>query len=325
MITTLGSWEADHVGVDDVERALSMIRRHQKQAAVRASVLTLVCVIPALSRPDQALETLSQLGARHPARTLVIITEEGDDSAPAIHAWAAVQVVEVDGRSVCYEEVVLRVHGPARHHLDSIIRPLSLPDLTVVIWTPTYVPALGDPLLGAADRMLVDSQAAARPEQALRQVAKVVRQLPVTDLSWVRLAPWRSQLAGLFHRGGNRPFLGGVDHLEVNGSFAARHLLAGWVIRRLLLRPEAVTLGEAGDVSIRVTASCDAKHGEFAVSGTSGEQAIVTKVDIEDRPSWTQTLLMDDRRAARALAEAFTRTDGDDSYRDALAGALGLL
>lgn len=326
MITTLGSWASDDASVDDVERALSDLRRHEQRAAVRTGVLTLVCVVNEQAGADQALETVHELGARHPARTLIIVTEDADDRpARGMEAAVTVEVLEIDGRAVCHESVILRVRGAARYHLDSIIRPLTLADLPVFVWVPVHLPVLGDPILAVGDRLLVDTRAAADAETALPHVVKLMRQLPVTDLSWLRLAPWRDQLSGLFQGQVNRPFLAGVDHVTVAGHFAPRHLLAGWLIRRLGLPPGAVSLEDAIHVSIRLSARSEGQRGEFAVSRKDDERAIVTEVALPSGPSWTQTLRMRDRWPARALADAITRTGEDASFATALAGAVTLL
>jgi glucose-6-phosphate dehydrogenase assembly protein OpcA len=323
LITTLGSWSADAVSVAEVERALSDLRRHEQQAAVRTGVLTLGCVVPDQATADQALATIHELGPRRPARTLVVITDDGDGEQ-RIDATASVQVVEIDSRAVCHELVVLRVRGPARFHVDSIIRPLTLPDLPVFIWMPVQVPTLGDPMLGICDRLLVDTRAVTSPERALAQVVKLLRLVPVTDLSWLRLAPWRQQLSGLFQGQVNEPFLKGVDHVHVAGHFAPSRLMAGWVCSRLGLAPEAVTLEDATHMSIRLTATSGASHGQFTVRRPADERALVAEVELESGPSWTQTLRMRDRWPARALADALTRTGDDDVYREALVTGMKL-
>jgi glucose-6-phosphate dehydrogenase assembly protein OpcA len=242
-----------------------------------------------------------------------------------MEAAVTVEVLEIDGRAVCHESVVLRVRGAARYHLDSIVRPLTLADLPVFVWVPVHLPVLGDPILAVGDRLLVDTRAAADAETALPHVVKLMRQLPVTDLSWLRLAPWRDQLSGLFQGQVNRPFLAGVDHVTVAGHFAPRHLLAGWLIRRLGLPPEAVSLEDATHVTIRLSARSDGRRGEFTVSRKDDERAIVTEVALQSGPSWAQTLRMRDRWPARALADAITRTGEDTSFATALAGAVTLL
>ena len=222
LISTLGSWEAENVSVAQVESALSGLRRHEERAAVRTGVLSLVCVTPAGDSVEQTLSTIEGLGARQPARTLLIVTKD-DESAAGIDASASVQVAEVGERAVCYELVILEVRGKARYHLDSIIRPLTLSDLPVAIWTPTDLVGLGDPVLGVGNRMLVDSRAVPDPEHALPHIAKLLRHIPITDLSWVRLAPWRNLLAGLFQGQVNRLRRGGIGHLQRD----PHHVLTG--------------------------------------------------------------------------------------------------
>ena len=321
--------------VDQVEAALSQLRCHEARAAVRSGVLTLVCVAPDEagehgSTPDQALAAVDGLGARHPARTVLIIPS-GDDGpgsnggGSGIDASASVHVAQVGERGVCYEKVVLHVRGKARFHLDSLIRPLTLSDLPVVIWTPIHLPAAGDPIVDVADRMLVDTRAAASGEAVLPDVGRLLRRLPVTDLSWVRLAPWRQLLAGLFQGKVNRPFLAGVDQVEVAGRAAPRHLLAGWLSSRLELGPDRIILEEATHVSICITAHSHGKRGEFAVSRPTDDEIIEARVDIEDGPSWTQTLRMQDHWPSRALADALTRIGGEDAYRDSVVAATRLM
>jgi len=324
LITTLGSWAADGVTVGEVERALTDLRRHEQQAAVRTGVLTLGCVVPDQATADQALETVADLGPRRPARTLVVITDDDGQDAQRIDATASVEVVEIDGRAVCHELVVLRVRGPARYHVDSIIRPLTLPDLPVFIWVPAQVPTLGDPMLAICDRLLVDTRAVADPEKALPQVVKLMRQVPVTDLSWVRLAPWRQLLSGLFQGRTNQPFLRGVDHASVAGHFAPRHMMAGWISARIGLAPEAISLEEATHMAVRLTAMSGGRQGQFSVKRPADDRVLVAEVAVESGPSWTQTLRMRDRWPARALAEALTRTDADDIYRDAVTAGMRL-
>lgn len=330
-LLTLGSWEADGVTVVQVEGALSDLRRHDPRAAVRTSVITLVVVVDDRRAADAALGVVRDLGARHPSRTLVLIVgeEDGDDdragSGPGINACAAVHAVEVDGRSVCFEDVVLEVRGRVRHHLDSLVEPFTLPDLPVVVWLPDRLPAPGDPLLSTADRIVVDSRVVPQEGDVLSRIARLRRRMPLTDLSWIRLAPWRSVLAGLFEGGVSRPFLEGVQRVEVNGNFGPRHLLGGWLMRRLALPRSRVHVAPALHVSIRISAVADGRVGHFAVERPGQELMIHSTVDIQDGPTVTQTLEMRERWPALALADALTSVGSDDAYAEALAGAVELV
>lgn len=322
VISTLGSWEAERVTVSQVESALSDLRRHEQRAAVRTSVLTLVVVVDEREEADQALEVVRRMGGRHPSRTIVVVASE--DEGSGMDASLVVHVAESEGRTVCFEDLVLDVRGPARHHLDSVVEPFTLPDLPVAVWLPSRLPSLGDPLLDTADRIVIDTRAVPTADDVLPRVSSLARRLPVTDLSWVRLAPWRSLLAGLFEGSVNRPFVDGVRDAEIDGHAGPRVLLGGWLLQRLRLSRAHVHLREAEHVSIRLTATADGKDGHFCVSRPDDTREIRAEVAIEGRPPMTQTLRMRDRWPARALADALTQMGRDVVYEAAVAGALEL-
>jgi glucose-6-phosphate dehydrogenase assembly protein OpcA len=230
-----------------------------------------------------------------------------------------------DGPTVCFEDLVLHVRGPARWHLDSLVEPFTLPDLPVAVWLPNHLPAAGDPLLAAADRIVVDTRALGERPDAFAEVARLLRRLPVTDLSWVRLGPWRSLLAGLFEGHAFRPFLDHVTRVEVLGHFGPRHLLAGWLMATLSLPRAHVHIEEAKHVSIRISAEHAGRRGRFSVIRPGDERIIHSAVDVEGGPTIEQTLRMRDRWPSRALADALTRMGRDSGYERALSGALDVI
>ncbi|MGI9032953.1 MAG: glucose-6-phosphate dehydrogenase assembly protein OpcA [Acidimicrobiales bacterium] len=327
-VTTIGSWEADDVTVGQVERALSHLRRHEQRAALRTSVLTLVAVVDDYAQADAALEVVTDLGARHPSRTIVLVAgkddREHDDDAAGLDACASVHVVERGATTICYEDVVLGVRGRARHHLDSVVDPFTLPDLPVVVWMPSRLPAAGDSLLDIADRLVVDSRAVPEAGDVHARIAVLARRLSVTDLSWIRLAPWRSLLAGLFEGGVNRPFLSGVRSVHVAGNHGPRHLLGGWLMRSLGLSVHDVSLTPAEHVSMRVSAVVEGCRGEFVVERTGAERTIGSCIDIDGGPCVRQAVRIRQQWPALSLANALTRPRHDPVYAQALAGALEL-
>ncbi len=324
--TTIGSWESDNVTVGQVEKALSDLRRHEQRAAVRTSVLTLVAVVGSDAEAEGARQIIHDLGVRHPSRTLIIVADDQEpEVANATDASVWVHAMERDGRAVCFEEVVLRVRGSARHHLDSIVEPFSLPDVPMVVWLPAGLPSPGDPLMQAADRVVVDSRAVAEAGgDVLVRAATLAKRLPVVDLSWMRLEQWRSMLAGLFEGAVYRPFLDAVDRVEVQGNRGPRYLLGGWLLRRLDVPPARVELQRADHVSVTIHAVSDGKRGTFAVTRAGAEREITSCVDIEGGPHLEQTLRMRHQWPSLALASALTRFGHDESYEQALAGARDL-
>jgi glucose-6-phosphate dehydrogenase assembly protein OpcA len=322
-VTTIGSWEADNVTVAQVERALSDLRRHEQRAAVRTSVLTLVAVVNTDEEAARARQIIGDLGARHPSRSLIIVAVDDEPEASnSTDAAVWVHALEREGHAVCFEEVVLRVRGNARHHLDSIVEPFALPDVPMVVWLPAGLPSPGDPLMQAANRVVVDSRAVAEAGgDVLARSATLAKRLPVADLSWMRLEQWRSMLAGLFEGALYRPFLDAVDRVEVRGNHGPRYLLGGWLLRRLRLPAARVELHSDSHVSVAIHAVCNDKRGVFTVARLGAEREIRSCVDIEDGPKVEQTLRMREQWPALALASALTRFGHDEAYEEALAGA----
>jgi glucose-6-phosphate dehydrogenase assembly protein OpcA len=183
-----------------------------------------------------------------------------------------------------------------------------------------------------ADRIVVDSRAVAGAGTApggethavLPSIAALARRLPVADLSWTRLAPWRSLLAGLFEGSQYRPFLQEIERVEVVGNYGPRHLLGGWLLRRLSVNTARVSLSPADHVSIRISAMHRHRTGLFTVERPSNARVIQSSVEIDGGPSVSQTVRMRQRWPALALAGALTRMGRDDVYCQALEGALEL-
>jgi len=325
-VTTIGSWESENVTIGQVERALSDLRQHEQRAAVRTSVLTLVAVVNTDEEAAGARRIIADLGARHPSRSLIIVAvDDGPDAGNSTDASVWVHALEREGHAVCFEEVVLRVRGNARHHLDSIVEPFALPDVPLVVWLPARLPSPGDPLMQAANRVVVDSRAVAEAGgDVLARSATLAKRLPVADLSWMRLEQWRSMLAGVFEGSLYRPFLDAVDRVEVRGNHGPRYLLGGWLLRRLRLPPARVELHSDSHVSVTIHAVSNDKRGVFTVSRLGAEREIRSCVEIEDGPQVEQTLRMRQQWPALALASALTRFGHDEAYEEALAGARDL-
>ena len=135
----LSVWEGDGVTISEVASALVRLRRGQPETATRTSCVTLVVVGVDEDEATAATNAMHRLGARHPGRTLVLVPDP--DAEKGIDARVALHHTQVEGHAVWSEDIRLRVRGPAARHLDSLIEPLTLPDLPLCVWFVASAPA----------------------------------------------------------------------------------------------------------------------------------------------------------------------------------------
>jgi glucose-6-phosphate dehydrogenase assembly protein OpcA len=320
--TTLATWHADSTSIPEIEDALAGVRRAEIRAAVRTAVLTLVVLADA-EDCSEFLETVREMAFMHPAHAIVLVA--GPDTGESrCDADVEVHALEREGTSVCVEDLVLRLRGPMVRHLDSVVEPFTIPDLPVAVWLPGRLTPLGDPLLAAADRVVVDSKELRDPD-ALRDIPLLARRFPVVDLSWVRLQPWREITAGLFEGDVFRPFVHGVQSATVWGKEGPRHLIGGWLVSRLGLDPSAVTLVEERHASIElVCETADGHRGRFLVERPEVERLIHTTVEVDGMEPQRRMLRLRDRSPGRVLGTALAHLGHDRVYEQALAAAVAL-
>lgn len=313
----LGEWRGEHVTVGEVLDALTGLRRGQVRTATRTSVLNLVVVAADADDASRAAEAMAGLGARHPSRTLLLVPGPSDGA----RVNAAVELVgsSVEGQTLWSEQVCLTVCGELVHHLDSLIEPFTLPDLPLAVWYVSDLPVLSDPLLAAADAVLVDTKELGSV-QAFPHVAEVARRHTVIDLSWARLRPWRELLAGLFEGQAFRGFLDSVERAEVLGKEGPRHLLAGWLTSRLGLAGGAVSLGDARHATMRLFA----RGAVFSVVRDAGSRLVRASAAVEGGPAREDVVPLPDESLSWSLSEALTHLERDRVYEQALRAALAL-
>ncbi len=319
------TWDARGVRLSDVVAALDDLR-HQSmgKAAIRTAVMTLVAVIPADEQAYAATRALRALGRHHPAR--IVLLRPDPDQVATLDARAALYAVEADGHQVNFEEITLLVAGQAAKHLDSLVEAFTLSDLPVPVWYAGAVPDPTDPLLTVATAVIVDSRDAAGSGQ-LRSVLELARRRTVVDLSWIRLAPWRELLAGLFDPPAHRTWLPSVESVEVSGKAGPRQLLGGWLAAQLRLLPHQVRLVDARHVEIRVVCSRGGRTATFEVSRGERERTVTARAVIPGetgRPGGPQVIPLAEDPLATSLADALTHLQPDVIWERALSAATSL-
>jgi glucose-6-phosphate dehydrogenase assembly protein OpcA len=317
----LGTWRGEGVRVGQVLEALDELRRGQHRTATRTSVVNLVVLATSEDEGVRACSTIHRLRGRHPGRTIVLVCDEASGDAPGVDAEVLLRGAEAEGQASWSEELTVRVRGPVRHHLDSLIEPLTLPDLPVVVWLVSRLVQPSDALLAAADAVLVDTKEAGG-EEMLPGLANLIRRYTVIDLSWVRLRPWRELLAGLFEPAPMRAFATGVQRAEVTGKPGPRHLVGGWLVSRLALPQSSVRLEDANHMALRLVAEHGGAVATFTVERVEEKRLLRGSARVEGGPSHEDHRPLPDDSLPWSLAECLTHLERDRVYEQAQQAAL---
>ncbi len=335
---TLAEWTGRGTRVSEVLSQLEGLRRKgQRSLASRTSVVTLVVRAPSAVDAWDAVATVHRFGGHHPARSIVLVPLP---AGPArLDARVSLTAAEAAGHQVWFEDVVLSVSGPAAGRLGSLIEPFALSDLPLAVWYLGSAPAVGDDLLATADAVLVDSKLAigeeggdarddgstgALPERdSLDAIVALFGRLPVVDLAWIRLRPWRELLASMVDGVAFRPALDDLTSATVTGKASARALLGGWLSSRLRLPAGSLHLDAGRHASLRLMGRIDGREATFSVQRMAGERLVRATAMVEGGPSFTDVLALPEPDPSWALAQALSALRCDPVYEDAMRAGVG--
>jgi glucose-6-phosphate dehydrogenase assembly protein OpcA len=301
---------------------LARLRNTRARGASRTSVMTLIVDAMTEDEARRSAVAMRALGGHHPAR-LITVRPAPDSERAGVDARVALWDAGSDRQHITFDQIELSLKGEAAFHLESIIEPLTLPDLPVVVWYPGKLPSPSESLLSCAAALVVDTKEAG-DQRTFAGLLELIRTHTVVDLSWARLRPWRELLAALFDGPSYVPFASHITSIEVEGKAAPRHLLAGWLFSRLGTPRSAVHLGDAQHVSVRLSSTSDGRTGRFSVIRRPEERLVRASVNIEDGPSHSELLPLPDDSLAWSLARALTHLDRDRVWEDALSAAVVL-
>ena len=241
-------------------------------AHARASVLNLIVMVPDEASANRVVETMIGLGARHPSRAIVLAADP-KAAGPTLNAsiTAHCNPGPEGAEPICFEVVVLSVHGEAADHLAGIVAPLLIHDLPTHIWwpgDPPFADPIFDQLVEMGDRVLVDSDEFSDLLHGLRRLTTLRRRSGVGDLAWQRLAWWQELTAEFFDAPRFRRYLPNLNRLTIRYAIPPTHkprrarkargvlhtpsnvssplagpmLYAGWIASRIEWRRYATTL-----------------------------------------------------------------------------------
>ncbi len=197
---------------------------------LRTSVMTHIAWVPE-RWVDEATRTLGGLEERHPSRTILLFPRP-DEDRDALDAEIDLRCFASgrSGGSVCFEVVQLRLCGRRASHPGTVAAPLLVSDLPVFLrWRGelSFGSTELEELVGAADRLIVDSTEWDEPERDLARLPDLFDRVAVSDISWRRLDPWRLALARRW------PGIASVETVRVEGPRPPALLLAAWLGARL--------------------------------------------------------------------------------------------
>jgi len=311
------------VRVSDVLAAVERLSRDDGLPATRTSVLTLVILATRADLGARAAAAVHELGGRHPARVLTLLADVGAATGEAsLDAEVRLLGGSAEGHDVWFEDITLMVRGSVCHHLDSLIEPFTLPDLPVAVWFVEGLPEASDPLLAAADALVVDAREL-DDAGCFTTIAALSQHCPVIDLSWMRLRPWRALLAGLFDSPDFRTFLLDVTTAEVSGKVGPRLLMGGWLADRLNLEPHQLHLIVDDHVSLRLRAlDTRGTTASFEVVREGDARAVHARASIDGGASISSMLRLPEATPSWGLADALTRIEHDPHYERAVLRAV---
>src|SRR5712691_6992318 len=259
-------WAGRTVQLENVEEELAFLwkmsadnMRTGQNTNVRTSILNLIICAPDIESAQRASALLRHLSSTHLARVTVLVLDRSSDAPAALTTWITLRCFSVisDIMRHCFEQTTLLISGSAIRSIANIVQPLLKAHLPVYLWW------LGDPpdnettfndLVELSNRVIVDSTTFFNPEQDLQTLASLSQAAPnsaLSDLNWGRATPWRQLVAQFFDVVEYRPYLAGVNSIEIEHAAAplatptvtesgdvspnpaCALLLAGWLKARL--------------------------------------------------------------------------------------------
>jgi glucose-6-phosphate dehydrogenase assembly protein OpcA len=263
-------WSGEGVSMNEVLTALKDIRTKFALAETpeteelphpRNCIMTLIAVASSDAEERRAQRAVRAIANHHPAQVIVVRDLPGQRSGK-IDATITTDVMRPQSACAMQCEVItLRVRGAMGEHLSGLIDPLLQSGVPNYLWwvgTPAFGKRELDDTLKICDALLVDSARFDAPYRSFLELTKVAslshERLGVGDLAWVRLEPWRENVAQFFSPVDRQPFLKGISDIGVDysgegrGNRIAAALLIGWLSSALGWKLQKAAAGTGGIV-----------------------------------------------------------------------------
>jgi len=345
-------WRGRDTSPGEIEEALrdALAQVHRENSGyVPARVLNLVTIVDR-EYGGEIANRLRGVGRYHPSRTIVCSVQPGRQTLDAVATIAAPSEVGGGQIGLLRETIIVECGDKHLPHLDRIVDPLVVPDLHTCVWAPHGHEQGVDSLLHLAQIVLLDSVDDPEPSSAVRRARRLLHDVYVVDLAWLRSTPWRERVAATFDPPVVRPELTTISSVTIRHhpeSATAALMLVGWMASRLgwATSPlvhrggtlEGSAHGRRQDVHVRLEP--DAALQVRGLSGLTLETAAGKSYALDRGPGGLHarfrnrhgqqrdwTILGSSRGEAGILGEGIRQALlRDPTYGPALAAAEGLL
>ena len=247
--------EAHDVPLGQIENRLAQLARESvtktvgntAQAAARSSVMTLVAYARGQAQADRVGHAIEHLKMNLPSRSIILAAFPEAEGNPLSASVALSGQIPHGGNPVFAEQIRIDARGEATKHMAGVVLPLLLTELPVFFWWTDGLPNgdLVENLLETSDRAIIDSADFTDPAANFVRFADLVQaqinRTAFSDFNWTRLRPWRELTAQFFDTPHFRPYLDGIEHLDIEYAVmdgeapnpVQAYLYAGWLASRL--------------------------------------------------------------------------------------------
>ncbi|MGA8533703.1 MAG: glucose-6-phosphate dehydrogenase assembly protein OpcA [Candidatus Tumulicola sp.] len=211
--------------------------RKSRQDRMDVALMTLVAFFEDAAVGSWLRDRIHSLAVKHPSRVIFL---DGTQPEAMHHVGSAACDEHDECLKTRGEWIELGVAGSDSETLRTVISALALPQLPVVlIWATATI--AHDPrfagIAPSARTIVYNSSALGSDDAGLRQLVEFEREHPdvvISDLAYLRLAPWQESVALFFDGKSVIRELFDLRRVEItSGSAAEAYYLLGWLASRL--------------------------------------------------------------------------------------------
>jgi len=230
--------ESEPTPPSQIESKLNTIwEKSQGATKLRASLFNLIVYTHKNKRVDYMTVVIDKLLERFPSRVLFITVDDSSDEEIMKTGVALVPV----GEGVACDLITIELSRKTKERAPFLILPHLLTDLPIyLMWAAD--PEEDRPISSAIERfatkVIFDSESSGKIDcfAGALLAHHTAENLPISDLNWARVKPWRTMLSTVFSEKEKTPLLEHMKeiHIEYSKGSAIQALyLQGWIAIKL--------------------------------------------------------------------------------------------